>query len=223
MQRNILKKVLVCGVLFVLAFAPINNLYAAQEPIETSANLDESISGTYYVNAQHGLKMRDAPSTDADVVTLLPYKAEITVTGAATESWYKAEYNDQSGYVAANYLTKSSASGTDGAADTDAEENTLSPETVSENTADTFGTSSVITALIAAIIIMIILALYTAYGFLKKGNDDETVYDDEEYDDEEYDNEYDEEEYDDATDYAEDNIEYDDNTYEDEYDEDDEE
>ena len=121
MQRNISKKILMCSILLLLIFTSINDLYAAENAIETNINLDESISGTYYVNAQNGLKMRSAPSTDADVVALLPYQAEITVTGAATNSWYQAEYANQRGYVAANYLTKSSTSDTSTeAADTNA-------------------------------------------------------------------------------------------------------
>lgn len=205
MQRNILKMALICGVAFLLISAPINSLYAAEDAIETNINLDESVSGTYYVNAERGLKMRSAPSTDADVVTLLPYKTEITVTGAATDNWYKVEYSNQSGYVAADYLTKSSASNTDNEAGntniTETQESTLSPEASSNDTSDTFGATPVITALIAAIIIMAILAIYTAYSFLKKGNDGY----DEEYDDEyidandEYDDEYDDNEYDDES------------------------
>ncbi|MBD5451405.1 MAG: SH3 domain-containing protein [Lachnospiraceae bacterium] len=218
MQRNILKKFLMCSILFLLIFTSINDLYAAENAIETNVNLDESISGTYYVNAQNGLKMRSAPSTDADVVALLPYKAEITVTGAATNSWYQVEYANQSGYVAANYLTKSSTSDTGNeTADTNAaqtQENTLVSE---EDTADAFGATSIITALIVAIIIMILLATYTAYSFLKRGNDNAAEeYDDEYDDDEEYDDEYDDEpEYNDDTYDGDDNSEYDD---EDEYD-----
>lgn len=221
MQRNILKTIFICSLAFLLTSVPINNLYAAENAVETNVSLDESVSGTYYVSAQNGLKMRSAPSTDADVVTLLPYKAEITVTGAASDSWYQAEYDNQRGYVAADYITKSSATDTaDKTEDKDTpiaetQENTGSPETVPADTADTFGVTPIITALIAAIIIMAILALYTAYSFLKKENDDYSPeYDEEDYDDEEYDDEYDanEELIDDANAYDED--------YDDEYDDD---
>jgi len=197
----------------LLIFTPINNLYAAEDAIETNVNLDESISGTYYVNAQHGLKMRSAPSADADVIALLPYQTEITVTGAATDSWYKAEYSNKSGYVAAKYLTKTSVTDTDTEEEDtktiETQENELLSE---ENTADTFGAASIITALIAAIIIMAILAIYTAYSFLKKENDDEAEEYDDEYDNaEEYDNEYDDEpEYSFDTYDGNDNNEYDD-------------
>lgn len=190
MQRNILKTVLISSLTLLLTGTPINNLYAAEGAVETNVSLDESVSGTYYVNAQNGLKMRSAPSTDADVVTLLPYKAEITVTGAASDSWYQIEYDNQSGYVAANYITKSSAADTDektedkGPQRTETQENANSSETAFADTTDTFGVTPVITALIAAIIIMAILALYTAYSFLKNGSDDDADHDDE------YDNEY---------------------------------
>lgn len=214
MQRYILKTTLICGIALLLTGVSINSLYAAEDAIETSINLEENVSGTYYVNAEHGLKMRNAPSTDADVITLLPYKAEVSVTSAATDKWYKIEYSNQSGYVAADYITKSSASNENAKAEdtsiTETQESTLLSETGFDDTTDTFGVTPVITALIAAIIIMTILAMYTAYSFLKKGNDN---YYDEEYDDEEYDDEYDSNE-----EYSKDNRAYDEE-YDDEDDE----
>lgn len=201
MQRNILKTVLVCGVVLLLTGVPTNSLYAAEDAIETGINLEESVSGTYYVNAEHGLNMRSAPSRDADVIVLLPYKTEIIVTGAATGDWYLIEYADQSGYVASDYVTKASASNSDAEPkDTPIEEtkeSALSPETAFEDTIDTFGITPVLTALIAAIIIMVVLAIFTAYSFLKKGNDG---YDEEEDEDIEDNSAYDEE-------YAEDDKE----------------
>ncbi|MDE7266300.1 MAG: SH3 domain-containing protein [Lachnospiraceae bacterium] len=193
MQRNILKTTLICCVALLLTCIPTNSLYAAEDAIETSINLEESVSGTYYVNAEHGLNMRNAPTTDADVITLLPYKAEIIVTGAATDNWYQIEYSNQSGYVAADYVTKSSASNPDTedkdtpiaeTPDTETPESTLPPENATKDMADTFGITPLLSALIAAIIIMVILAMFTAYSFLKKGNEE---YDEEENSDEEYD------------------------------------
>lgn len=221
MQRNILKTTLICGVALLLTGVPTNSLYAAEDVIETSINLDESVSGIYYVNAEHGLNMRSAPSTDADVITLLPYKAEITVTGAATDSWYQIEYSNQSGYVAADYVTKSSASTPDTedkdvpiteTPDAETPESTLPSETTAKDTAGTFGITPILTALIAAIIIMVILAIFTAYSFLKKGNDN---YEEEENSDEEYDGEYNSNE-----DYSDDSSTYDEEYDDDEYDDD---
>ena len=221
MQRKILKTTLICGVALLLTGIPINSLYAAEDAIETSINLDESVSGTYYVNAEHGLNMRSAPSTDADVITLLPYKAEITVTGAAADSWYRIEYSNQSGYVAADYVTKSSAANPDTedkdapiaeTPDTETLESTFPPENAAKDMADTFGITPILTALIAAIIIMVILAIFTAYSFLKKGNDD---YEEDEHLDEEYDGEYNSNE-----DYSDDNSTYDNEYDDDEYDDD---
>ena len=221
MQRNILKTTLICGVALLLTGVPTNSLYAAEDAIETSINLDESVSGTYYVTAEHGLKMRSAPSTDADVITLLPYKAEITVTGAAKDRWYQIEYSNQSGYVAADYVTKSSTSTPDTedkdvpiteTPDAETPESTLPSETTAKDTADTFGITPILTALIAAIIIMVILAIFTAYSFLKKGNDN---YEEEENSDDEYDGEYNSNE-----DYSDDSSTYDEEYDDDEYDDD---
>lgn len=208
MQRNILKIALTCGIALFLAAAPITVVNASEGTAETNIELaaqeQDSFSvsemhETYYVNAQNGLKMRSGPSKDYDIVTLLPYKTEVTVTGTTDNGWYAIEYSGQSGYVSASYVTKLSEDDTDTNLDSTEDKTALSTEASSENISSAFGAVPVLTALIAAIIIMSILAIFTAYSFLKKGSDNDDEYDD----DDEYDNTEEYVENDDDDEYGE--------------------
>ena len=231
MQRNILKIALACGMALLLSAVPAQSLNAAENIAESTIDTDaqsanaSELHETYYVNAQNGLKMRSAPSKDSDVITLLPYGAEVTVIGTSNNSWCEIEYLNESGYVAANYITRSDDAESDDNDDIIEEEESI-PSTAlsSEGIQTTPGVTPIIFALIAAIIIMILLAIYTAYSFLKKdknsydnendendaddnSNDDDydDVYDDNYYDDDNESNEYTHEEY------------YDDEYYDEEY------
>lgn len=221
MQRNILKIALVCGMALLLASNLIQPIHAVENIAESTIDADAQNSNalelheTYSVNAQNGLKMRSAPSKDAEVVTLLPYGAEVTVIDTSNSGWYEIKYLNKNGYVAANYITKSDDT------DIDIDDNTIETDESDSSTAlssegiqTTLGVTPIIFALIIAIIIMILLAIFTAYSFLKKdkanydneygGSDDDydcnDNYDD--YDDNDnenneyiYDEEYDDEEY----------------------------
>lgn len=192
MQRNILKIALVCSMAFLLASNPIQPIYAVENIAESTTDTDAQNSNalelheTYYVNAQNGLRMRNAPSKDSEVVTILPYGAEVTVTGTSNSGWYEIEYLNDSGYVAAKYLTKSDDT------DSDIDDNTIETDESGSSTAlssegiqTTLGVTPIIFALIVAIIIMILLAIFTAYSFLKKekaGFDNEYDESDDDYD-----------------------------------------
>lgn len=219
MQRNLLKITLIFGIALLLIAAPLSNAIASGNTTETdkktTAQEQDSDSASqinefYYVNAKSSLKMRSGPSTNSDVIGLLPYKTKVMVTGITDSGWYEIEYSNQSGYVSADYLTKASEweadIDTDNAID-ETGENALSTETSNENTPNTFGATRIITALITAIIIMIVLTIFTAYSFLKKGNESCDEFDD----DIEADNEYDDEHDDDIeAEYEHDDYEYDD-------------
>ena len=199
MQRNILKLALAYAMALFLTIAPFHMLHAAETTVDTDAPHE-----TYHVSAENGLKMRSAPSKDSDVVTLLPYNAKVIVINTENSGWYQVTYSGETGYVAAKYLTKSSE--TDTVDDTSSNDafTDISPE----NVRTTLGVTPLIFALIAAIIIMIILAIFTAYSFLKKEKDG--------YDETEYDDDYDEND----TEQYETNLDSNDDTYmDDEYDE----
>lgn len=220
MQRNILKIALVCGMALLLAAAPMQPLNAAENIAESTVDTDAQNADaseqneTYYVNAQNGLKMRSAPSKDSEVVTLLPYGAEVTVTGTSNSGWYEIKYLNESGYVAANYIAKSD--NTDADIDDSAIETDESiPSTASslEGIQTTLGVTPIILALIVAIIIMILLAVFTAYSFLKK---DKTSFDDEN----DVNDDINDDNYDDSNDYNDYN-DHENNEYiRDEYDDD---
>lgn len=195
MQRNILKIALTCSMTLFLTAIPITGVNAAEGTPEVNIELAaqeqdntriSEMNEVYYVNTENGLKMRSGPSKDSDVVTLLPYKTEVTVTGATDNGWYAIECSGQSGYVYSSYVTKSSNDNTD--TDTDSIEDTSATEASSETSSNTFGAVPILTALIAAIVIMSILAIFTAYSFLKKGSDNEETYD--EYDEYAADDDY---------------------------------
>lgn len=210
MQRNILKLALAYAMALFLTIAPFHTLHAAETTVDTDAAHE-----TYHVSAENGLKMRSAPSKDSDVVTLLPYHAKVIVINTENSGWYQVTYSGETGYVAAKYLTKLSETDTDddtssNAAETD--ESDAFTDISPENVRTTLGVTPLIFALIAAIIIMIILAIFTAYSFLKKEKDG---YDETEYDDD-YDYNYDE----DDAEQHETNLDSNDDTYmDDEYDE----
>ena len=200
MQRNILKIALIYGMALFLAAVSIQPSNAAENTAEpaidtgTQSANPSGQNGTYSVNAQNGLRMRRAPSKDSDVITLLPYGSEVTVIGTSDSGWYEIKYADETGYVAAKYITKSddTASGNNTA---ETNEDIFTTEISMDGMQASFGVTPVITALISAIIIMCLLALFTAYSFLKKekdhngtGNDEYDAYDDSDDDDYEYEN-----------------------------------
>lgn len=213
MQRNILKIALTCSMTLFLTASPIIVVNAAEGTPEVSIELAaqeqndiriSEMNEIYYVNTENGLKLRSGPSKDSDVVTLLPYKTEVIVTGATDNGWYAIECSGQSGYVYSSYVTKSSDNYADTGTETDITEDTNSTEVSSETSSNTFGAVPVLTALIAAIVIMCILAIFTAYSFLKKGSDNEEEYDEYDAFDDYAANDYDSEE-----EYAADEEEYD--------------
>lgn len=221
MQRNILKIALVCSMAFLLASNLIQPIYAVENIAESTTDTDAQNSNalelheTYYVNAQNGLRMRSSPSKDSAVVTLLPYGAEVTVIGTSNSGWYEIEYLNESGYVAANYITKSDDTDSDTDDHTiETDESVSSTALSSEGIQTTLGVTPIIFALIVAIIIMILLAILTAYSFLKKdkasyGNEyDENDNDDDSNDD--YDDDYND--YNENNEYIGDE-EYDDEEY----------
>ncbi len=232
MQRNILKIALACGMALFLAAPPINTLTAAENSTQSTVDTDTQNGGAselreiYYVNAQSGLKVRSAPSKDSEVITLLPYGAEVTVIGTSDNSWFEIEYSNESAYVSASYITKSSedTTGTDTDGSTTETDESI-PSTVSalDNVETTLGATPVILALIAAIIIMILLAIFTAYSFLKKDKNNCNEAYDEDYNEEDYDedrddyaNGYDEDTYSNDSEESIDEAYYDEEYYDDE-------
>lgn len=66
---------------------------------------DESASAVTVLYAAVSVNLRDAASTDANVITTLSTGSELTVTGACTDNWFPVSCGDLTGYVSADYVT----------------------------------------------------------------------------------------------------------------------
>jgi hypothetical protein len=63
-----------------------------------------SLGTTTLVRASDGLRLRGAPSIDAEVIAVLPDNAEFIAVAGATGSWIPGYADGYSGYAAAEYL-----------------------------------------------------------------------------------------------------------------------
>lgn len=61
-----------------------------------------AVTGT--VNADGGLRMRNAAGTDAGIITTLPNGSVVDVTAVTENGWYQISYHDTMGYVAGEYV-----------------------------------------------------------------------------------------------------------------------
>lgn len=173
--------------LFILI--PVQALHAS------SANEQE----TYYVNTAKGLNVRSGPSTDYDVLGILPSGAEVDVLDKTEGGWYKIDFEGESGYVYQTYLSIVESKQTEAVS----QENTTLDSTP-------FIANHIVIILLLVIILVFGLILYTIRSFFSKQSDSDydDEYDDDGYDDESYEDEvYDDESYD--------NESYDDNSYND--------
>ena len=71
--------------------------------------LPEANSETGYVNCD-ALNVRSGPSTSSSRLGLIYQGTYVTITGS-TGSWYSINYNGRTGYVYAEYITKTSSGG----------------------------------------------------------------------------------------------------------------
>ena len=56
------------------------------------------------------LNMRSEPSADGDLIATIPYDSAISVFGSnADRTWWYVEYNDQTGWVDGQYITRTAA------------------------------------------------------------------------------------------------------------------
>lgn len=61
--------------------------------------------GTVVVITNGNTNLRAAPSTDADVLVIVPFNTELTVTGrTVNNNWVRVTYNDQTGWMSAGTL-----------------------------------------------------------------------------------------------------------------------
>jgi hypothetical protein len=58
-----------------------------------------------YVTATDGLRLRQGPSLDAAIISLMPFASEVTIDGQS-DSWYHCIYGSQTGYCHKDYISK---------------------------------------------------------------------------------------------------------------------
>ena len=64
-----------------------------------------AVSGT--VDAEGGLRLRNASSTDAAVLETIPDGSQIEVSGITESGWYQGSFQDTQGYVSTDYVVLS--------------------------------------------------------------------------------------------------------------------
>lgn len=99
----------------------LSNEFASQNQVESEMNtgsdfnssdsvtstvLTDSEGKTKYVEAKSGLVLRSIPSTDGEVLDLIPNGTELTVFSGGN-GWAHATYRGQEGWVSENYLRDS--------------------------------------------------------------------------------------------------------------------
>lgn len=61
--------------------------------------------GTVVVRTNGNVNLRTAPSTDADVVVIIPFDTTLTVLGkTANNNWVRVSFNDQTGWLSSGVL-----------------------------------------------------------------------------------------------------------------------
>ncbi len=88
--------------------APVAASDEKQEtPVEDTA---APAAEKYFVSTEAGLKLRANPSTDSDMIVVMPYQAVIEVY-EIKDGWARVKYEDKTGYCSAEYITKETAGG----------------------------------------------------------------------------------------------------------------
>ena len=64
-----------------------------------------AVSGT--VDAEGGLRLRNASSTDAAVLETIPDGSQIEVSGITESGWYQVSFQDTQGYVSTDKVEHS--------------------------------------------------------------------------------------------------------------------
>lgn len=70
---------------------------------------EELEEGYVYISSEVGLNMREEPNTDSKVLAIIPYATKITILSEKT-GWIETEYQNEKGWVSADYTTKENPS-----------------------------------------------------------------------------------------------------------------
>ena len=72
--------------------------------IDVPDTQDTQVAEMSYMWTTDGVNMRSEPNTDCDVVTILEMGTQVRLIGEE-DGWVKVSYNDQEGYIRADFLT----------------------------------------------------------------------------------------------------------------------
>lgn len=72
--------------------------------IDVPDTQDTQMAEMMYMWTTDGVNLRSEPNTDCDVVTVLEMGTQVRMIGEE-DGWVKVSYNDQEGYIRADFLT----------------------------------------------------------------------------------------------------------------------
>lgn len=72
--------------------------------IDVPDTQDTQVAEMTYMWTTDGVNLRSEPNTDCDVVTILEMGTQVRLIGEE-DGWVKVSYNDQEGYIRADFLT----------------------------------------------------------------------------------------------------------------------
>ena len=72
--------------------------------IDVPDTQDTQVAEMTYMWTTDGVNLRSEPNTDCDVVTVLEMGTQVRMIGEE-DGWVKVSYNDQEGYIRADFLT----------------------------------------------------------------------------------------------------------------------
>lgn len=72
--------------------------------IDVPDTQDTQMAEMTYMWTTDGVNLRSEPNTDCDVVTVLEMGTQVRMIGEE-DGWVKVSYNDQEGYIRADFLT----------------------------------------------------------------------------------------------------------------------
>ena len=72
--------------------------------IDVPDTQDTQVAEMTYMWTTDGVNLRSEPNTDCDVVTVLEMGTQVRMIGKE-DGWVKVSYNDQEGYIRADFLT----------------------------------------------------------------------------------------------------------------------
>ena len=99
---------------FVNNFYPLIKNYMANRTVPNNnsgsstpdSNLEKvNLIGTVATSDGSNLNMRKGPSTSYGIITSIPNKTKINITGKASNGWLQVNYNNSVGYVNGKYVT----------------------------------------------------------------------------------------------------------------------